>query len=560
MSKPTMNLNEALHGIELKFDGKPSPAVLSELKDTGWFWHYKKKIWYTKQTPERIAFAQKLCGIHEEQSKHFEKTPDTPHPQPAEQAEKETSTPNTFAASYDKVGDAAILKSGDVGLLTYLEAFCEKEQLSYKRTRGGDSITLRDLSNAQKAGKICPVWRIYPALDADRSVMLTTLLERAGVDSITKLFDVCNGGHAIEDVVVNRSESKGVDLFSPFVEVKPLTELPEKWTKRNFTQALMSGQLFRAETAFHYTDDYAYDAAFDFRSGTGLDMPTFVSNEVGDWNKLTTCYNCKDGPDKTGAHTVNYSVHSNHCVTLWFDVNCDIAEGKRRAEQRETAVKNYNAMMESSCIDVAWDSISPEKVYQVESLDMNTNTGTYGTKQENLQGDVLRDRLDPDCPLMKVLSVKEMEIHPDVFYSVSNFHRRLSSHSEPDDRIIPLGNFQNIVSGKALLELTAEGRYFPHIADAEGSAEQVYEKTLQHLTKFANGTMYYGINADPTDYAESIQRVHAEYQRAGGLAQEIESPAKPLSLADKIKAAQALQDEQASRQSLPTQGLSPVRT
>ena len=436
-----------------------------------------------------------------------------------EKAEK--AAPNTFASCYDKIGDAAILKDADSTLMQYMEAYCEKEQLYYRRTYGGDSIHITDLSNAQKTGKNCDTWHIYPSLDCDRSSSFLSKLQNAGAETIGQLVELCRSGEKFEDIDISKREEKGVDVFSPFVEVKPLKELPEKWTKRNFAQALMSGQLFRGEVAYRYTDDYAYDAAYDFGSGQGLDMASFAKSEVGDWGACTSCYNSKEGPDKTGTSKVNYSEHSNSSKTLYFDVNCNIAEGKRRAEARATALENYNKMMEASCIQVSPEEIDPKKVYHVVELDMNSNTGAYGPKESNLQGKVLRDRLDPDCRLMNILSIEEMQIQPDKFYSVANFHDRLPAREAEDKRIIPVGNWGHIVSGKALLELTAEGRYFPRIEEPYGDIGPSFESALANLTKHANGTYRYMVPEANTDYNASIDMLISEYERAGGTVRSV---------------------------------------
>lgn len=57
----TLNINEALNGIEIKFDGKPATEILSSLKGAGFRWHNQKKIWYAKNTPERMELASRIA-------------------------------------------------------------------------------------------------------------------------------------------------------------------------------------------------------------------------------------------------------------------------------------------------------------------------------------------------------------------------------------------------------------------------------------------------------------------------------------------------------------------
>lgn len=58
--KGTINFNQELNGIEIQFDSKPDAETLEALKASGYRWHRAKKVWYAKQTPERIALAQSL--------------------------------------------------------------------------------------------------------------------------------------------------------------------------------------------------------------------------------------------------------------------------------------------------------------------------------------------------------------------------------------------------------------------------------------------------------------------------------------------------------------------
>lgn len=58
----TMALNEVHNGIELSFSDIPSVSIRSELKKKGFRWHGRKKVWYARQTEDRIQFAKTLTG------------------------------------------------------------------------------------------------------------------------------------------------------------------------------------------------------------------------------------------------------------------------------------------------------------------------------------------------------------------------------------------------------------------------------------------------------------------------------------------------------------------
>lgn len=54
-------LNQELNGIEIAFEAKPTAATLDCLKNAGFRWHRVKKVWYAKQTADRIALAESIA-------------------------------------------------------------------------------------------------------------------------------------------------------------------------------------------------------------------------------------------------------------------------------------------------------------------------------------------------------------------------------------------------------------------------------------------------------------------------------------------------------------------
>jgi len=55
-------INPEFKGIEVTFDGKPAESIREELKKAGFRWHGAKKLWYARETAERLALAQKITG------------------------------------------------------------------------------------------------------------------------------------------------------------------------------------------------------------------------------------------------------------------------------------------------------------------------------------------------------------------------------------------------------------------------------------------------------------------------------------------------------------------
>lgn len=68
----TLTLNQELNGIEIRFDAKPLQATLDGLKKLGFRWHNKKKLWYAKNTPERLEMAQAIADEKEPEAKKGE--------------------------------------------------------------------------------------------------------------------------------------------------------------------------------------------------------------------------------------------------------------------------------------------------------------------------------------------------------------------------------------------------------------------------------------------------------------------------------------------------------
>lgn len=58
----TYTINNKLNGIEITFSSCPSSQIREKLKAAGYRWHSQKKLWYAKQTADRLALAQEISG------------------------------------------------------------------------------------------------------------------------------------------------------------------------------------------------------------------------------------------------------------------------------------------------------------------------------------------------------------------------------------------------------------------------------------------------------------------------------------------------------------------
>lgn len=527
----TLRINKEHNGIELLFPEieRPNEAVRTAMKEHGFRWHNKGKYWFARQTPERLAFAQKLTGEMDKA------TPSTAAPEKKEPSRKGKSSEkaeNTFAAVYDSIGNTKIQDSSDISLhdIPASGMYCKDTNAFFCNTWGfGDCITVTDLTNAGKTGKNCTTWRLSPQ-EYD-GIVSNALTGENNLHTCKDLLMLLKEGKPLVNVKVNISNEKGIEVFSPFVEVKPLTKMPEEWNKRNFTNALLSGQIHMGTVDYHYTDDYAMDSANNFDKGVGINIPKFARDIVEDWCSHSSL--CSGNVDtEKNTCTISFSEYSNSGKTLHFDLNCDIREGKRRTEERAAGIKAYNDMMIASCISISPESIDPNKIYVVTSLDMSANTGIYASKTELMQGSALAEAFSEDARYLEVLSANEQEIVPDKLYEIASFYYP-RKYAEPDDRIIDFGNSKQVVTGKALLELTAEGVGLPHIVEAYGEQATI-EQARQSLQAFINGEKAFMITGlKKGGYEVSLDKLNREAERAGHRTQSRSSVTDLITAAQK---------------------------
>ena len=431
-----------------------------------------------------------------------------------------TNVPNIFAAHYDSIGDIKIVEhAADVNIIDLRAAYIKDLNLYVHKTGCGDCLSVLSLDGAGKTGKVCQDWK-FSIKSWPNERIDTKLYNDYGMHTIKDVWDKCLGDQGkrvdfmldTDEIHLSNYQRKGVDIFTPFVEVKPLKAMPEKWTKKNFAQALLSGQIFRGEVQHYYTDDYALDAANGFGAGNQLNMAKFAQEAIEGWGKGTDVRRGSDTPDKSGVWTLSYSEHSNSSMTLWFDINCDIAESKRRQEAHKAGVRQFNAMLRASCIQPDLNAIDPTRIYTIQSLEM-TNSGVLQAVEENVQGYVLRSNVQEGYS-KDILSINELEIHPEQLFQVSNSFNRPRENLSTDDRVISCGNWQCFVTGKALLELTAEGVRFPILQKAEGEYGTP-EKFKATLEKFIRGTSWFACsNKSPASYQTALDHLEAEVDRA----------------------------------------------
>ena len=145
------------------------------------------------------------------------------------------------------------------------------------------SLRITDISDALRTGKECTEISInVRCARAEETPIISELLHKFDYD-FKKIFDhflsmewnerEWGGYKEIEFenmTTVYRGELKAIRIFSPFnlSNMKPLREIPKKWTVRHVLRLIVNGQYKDLKCDGRYTDDYAYDAAYNYGMGT----------------------------------------------------------------------------------------------------------------------------------------------------------------------------------------------------------------------------------------------------------------------------------------------------
>lgn len=83
----TFNLNNEQNGIEIKFSSKPSEEVRRGLKEARYRWSSAKQLWYAKQTPAAMAFAESIGYVPENMVQSNQENNATTEQKPTQEVE-----------------------------------------------------------------------------------------------------------------------------------------------------------------------------------------------------------------------------------------------------------------------------------------------------------------------------------------------------------------------------------------------------------------------------------------------------------------------------------------
>ncbi len=168
------------------------------------------------------------------------------------------------------------------------------EDLKLKINLYNGSLTLVDITNALKTGLTCERYSLNWL--GNDSIIGIRLME-SFIWDLRKLFkfvqslDWKPSKYGIDpiyfslmadsDITIYKGSEKSVRVYSPFAlsELKSLKETPKKWTLRHAIRAIVNKQYEYLRCKGVYTDDYAYDAAYNYQQGA-LDRLSFVKRLI----------------------------------------------------------------------------------------------------------------------------------------------------------------------------------------------------------------------------------------------------------------------------------------
>ena len=223
--------------------------------------------------------------------------------------------------------------------------------------RSNDQLYIECLSNAGKVGKNCLTLKLcveswaYPDNQRCISNVLVELIKNTTFSSgepidgfswgevYSEIFNSINkddaistnifgyefklvesryGVHWICDIDGNElrisiRNEQAIRVFNPFKlgVYKRLKAIPEKFKLLDLVKVLVNGQYMEHKVRYHYTDDYAYDAAVNYRRGYVENPFHAIQEWIHERGRKNSSRVYKDS--NTG---INFGFHSNDCSSL----------------------------------------------------------------------------------------------------------------------------------------------------------------------------------------------------------------------------------------------------
>lgn len=182
----------------------------------------------------------------------------------------------------------------------YNDIYVKKSNLFFHMHR--DSITITNLENALKRGKTCTQYSIQlsnwddkgkiPPSNCIGTNLKDFFMFLEGLDFSKSGYDGLKFTTNNTDFKVYKHDADAKRTFSPFNinQLKPLKEMPKKWTLSHFYRLIANNQYKNLRCTGHYTDDYAFDASNNYGIkviDNGLNILTDILSNPSGWRVYT---------------------------------------------------------------------------------------------------------------------------------------------------------------------------------------------------------------------------------------------------------------------------------
>ena len=144
-----------------------------------------------------------------------------------------------------------------------------------------ERVKITDMTNAGKRGKLCRSLDI-DGFHAPDCAIWNELLD----GHLSQILNAVTEGEFPKElsrphIKIWPRDIKAIRLLPLDVSIiSPLKSIPKKWTIRHIVKALVNGQYKNLKKNYYLTDDYAYDAAYNFRAGLIEDAIGFAAKLV----------------------------------------------------------------------------------------------------------------------------------------------------------------------------------------------------------------------------------------------------------------------------------------
>ena len=464
-------INEEHNGLELYFSEKPEDAVLNALREAKWRYHRAKGCWYARQTPANLEIAKRFADGEADKL-----PPEAPAP---------------FMPAYTEVDSAPIYASSDISCWENDEGYFADIK-AYVEVRV-QRIIIVDLRDALVPGRECERLTLEPH-DVYNSECL-----HAGLDTFRAVYEKFFVRRELPDCHVYTSTEKGMRVFTPFKRIRPI-EPPTKWTLSHVWKAILSGQIYQGQCDGRYTDDNAYDAAVNFRSGVGLHLPSFAKQLIESPSGWSVYVDRQEGEQIQ----LSVNCHSFNMNTLFFDKDCEWAENERRRLARKDELDRHNADMKS-------------RVLSRYSVEEKSKTGLLFDVQL-LEYDDNTDRYEACCATMNQAQLiiedwrEVLAVEPHPIADADLFEIDCRNSLEEDERVILIDN-SAVVTGKALIELLAGPQTAKQIATVNVRHQDI-AKLRSDLHDQLTGRVRNLFNPTPIERIQTaLNRLNREEER-----------------------------------------------